>query len=411
MKRKKETLTDEEREELDNYLQDEFYYDIVQELATEKDEWYFELFKPLEFLRLFHTQVLFIKENKNRLSRIAENLESSDLSGDEFYYLFDKLLDYFSEFRKKDKQLNICCREIERLKENLDDDSEADDLPEEKELTDYVKNGFDVAIVEDIENNPDLIGFIEPLEFIQLLEETKGFIHQNEKNPLAIKKRLKQEFPNRLYFLKCLEGRLQRYINGYDIGGSQDIALHQIFMDVGGYGWRLLQQAVEIIHDERVVSGDFEAVKERADEISNKADKITFLEKIKTDCKQDDFKEKCDAEIERLKQQIQIETSLKETTNDIKKHKDLTLDRAALFFNYLFTYAKANCHNTEKSKVISFLTSYSEKTIRQKLSNPHSKDNEKSFLTYKTDLEIVRKCFESLGLSEIVSQINRDLEN
>ena len=74
MAKKKKELTDVEREELDSYLQNEFYYEVHRELITEKDEYYFELFKPSEFLRLFHSQIAFIKDNKNRLSFVTENL-------------------------------------------------------------------------------------------------------------------------------------------------------------------------------------------------------------------------------------------------------------------------------------------------------------------------------------------------
>ena len=173
--------------------------------------------------------------------------------GDEFYYLYDKLLEYFSETRKKDQQINVCCREISRLQENLEEGVETDDAPEEKELEDYVKNNFDVEIVEDIEANPDLFG-CESLEFLQLLEETSLFIQQNYKNPLTIKKRLKENFPNRPYFLKRLQERLQRHIIGYDLTYEQR-QMHELFDTLYNENSKL-EEAVELIHDERITAGD-----------------------------------------------------------------------------------------------------------------------------------------------------------
>jgi hypothetical protein len=92
----------------------------------------------------------------------------------------------------------------------------------------------------------------------------------------------------------------------------------------------------------------------------------------------------------------------------VDKHKDLTPDRATLFLNYLFTFSKANCHNTQKAKVISFLTGYSENTIGDQLSALHSKADD-NFVAYERDMKI-RKHFENLGLSEIVKIIDGDLK-
>ncbi len=121
------------------------------------------------------------------------------------------------------------------------------------------------------------------------------------------------------------------------------------------------------------------------------------------------FITECKIEIKRLEQLSELEVKLEQGTDDIKKHKDLTLDRATLLLNYLFTFAKANCHNTKKSEVISFLTGYSENTVGDKLSALYSKADE-NFVAYEKDMKIIRKYFEKLGLSKIVELIDRDLE-
>lgn len=323
----KKALTNAEKKELDGYLQDKFNYDIFYGLTTDDSyngSWYYEAFEPLEFFRLFYKQTAFIEENKNRLSVVIEHLESLDLSGDQSYYLYDQLLDYFSNAEKEDTQIKICCLEISRLQENLNDDEETEEdegVIETTKLEDYVKNNFDAEIVEEIENNSDLFG-CEPLEFFKSLEETQSFVMQNSENPLAVKKCLKEHFPNRLYFLKCLAEKLQRYIDGYG-KSAQNYSLHQIYFDIGGEGLKL-QKSVELIHDERMKSGDFEAVLECLKNFSNADEKIAYLIKVKNKYKQDNFNkidwlknfvEKCELEIESLKQLKQLEATPKQTTD------------------------------------------------------------------------------------------------
>lgn len=127
----------------------------------------------------------------------------------------------------------------------------------------------------------------------------------------------------------------------------------------------------------------------------------------------------CELEISKLKEERELEKmmaeiqepkeeSAKGKTKDTQKHKDLTLDRAVLVFNYLFKFAQVNSHNTEKSEFISFLTGFSKETIRQRLSNLHEKENNNRNL-WEKDLKIVRKYFESLGLTEIVKMIDNEL--
>ena len=60
---KKKQLTDTDTEELDGFLQYEFYHDVYEEL-TNKDDDNFELFEPLEFCRVFSQTVEIIEQNK-----------------------------------------------------------------------------------------------------------------------------------------------------------------------------------------------------------------------------------------------------------------------------------------------------------------------------------------------------------
>lgn len=123
------------------------------------------------------------------------------------------------------------------------------------------------------------------------------------------------------------------------------------------------------------------------------------------------FKNDIESEIELQQEEIQLRNKIGKIEKDqtTRKHKDLTLDRATIFFSYLFTYLKSNTHNTAKADTISFLTGYSKNTVVQKLSNLHKKEG-KNFLAYEKDLVIVRKHFNDLGLSEVVKMIDRDLK-
>jgi hypothetical protein len=106
-------------------------------------------------------------------------------------------------------------------------------------------------------------------------------------------------------------------------------------------------------------------------------------------------------EAKELKKQLEIEDE------QTQRHKDLTLDRAVLFMDYLFRYTKTTSHNTEKAKAISFLTSYSENTVRPKLSTIYTQKDKKNS-THNKDLRIVRNLFNKLGLTEIVKIIDND---
>jgi hypothetical protein len=99
----------------------------------------------------------------------------------------------------------------------------------------------------------------------------------------------------------------------------------------------------------------------------------------------------------------------KKVRGEMHRHTDLTLVRATLTLNYLLTYTKAKCSNKKKAEFISFLTSYSENTVVQKLSTLHKKEGE-NFIAFEKDMNVVRNHFEKLGLAEIVKMIDNDLK-
>jgi hypothetical protein len=292
---------DEELKELDNYLQDEFNSTIYTEIKYTD---YKELFEPLDFFRMFYSQVDFIKENKAQPSVAVQKLSDLDLSDEQKYIVLDYLSVYFDDEASEDADIRICCRKMEHLKE---------------ELTERFENENEESKTAKIETKD---------EFQELLKHLKTIPTYKEKIAYLIKEK----------------ARYEQNQSGLDLN----------------------------------------------------------IDNEKT------FAEKCDLEIKKLTDLRALEQKEVVSKESLKKHPDLTLDRATLFLNYLFTFARANCHNTKKAEVISFLTGFSKNTIGDKLSSLHSKADE-NYLNYKKDMEIISKYFESLGLSEIVEMINRDL--
>ncbi len=77
-----EELNNEELEELESYLQNNFFYDIYEKFTSEYDSHRYSCFTPLNFFRLFSEQIAFIKENKSKPLFVARKLVFSQDSID-----------------------------------------------------------------------------------------------------------------------------------------------------------------------------------------------------------------------------------------------------------------------------------------------------------------------------------------
>ncbi len=328
---------------------------------------------------------------------------------------------------------------------------EADDLKaflQDKTLGDFYKSIFEELTIDDAETSdyqPDPHS-IKPLEIFRLLDEKKELVKNYKDDPFLVVSHLAKNIQCRhklqhKYFLYSLVDLL-KFLQIYD---SDE------FINCRNYMESLLESinislVLErgVVEIEKWVSPNFIITEFFLEKLPDTQSKIRHLKEILIECEffhleiescgdksvegeyekqtREKFMEKCKIHIKRYEKLLELENEGLEKTvtleegqieskDNIKKHKDLTLDRAALFFNYLFSYAKADCHNTKKAEVISFLTGFSNNTIRQKLSNLYSKDNDKSLSAYKEDMRIVRKYFEELGLSEIVDLIDRELKS
>lgn len=313
-----------------------------------------------------------------------------------------------------------------------------------EELETYVNDKFSFDIYEFVKKNPALFG-CPPLEFLKLLRATFNEIFQNVGKPMKIAESLKDDFPNRVYFLKKLESLMRKKIDDHELESRWAFELPGVRDSHG----KMLNEMLEIIRDVREQAEqeeiENETVYQRAERMSREA--FAFIATLKDEAQQLKHLKKTKIQIDadfgmmdRLDFDMQVrdgnktpyaklareiekrESLLKlEKLNSIepkaenqngkpsKKNKDLTLDRAALFFNYLFTSAKVNCANTKKAEIISFFTGYSTNTIKDKFSKLHSKVDD-NYIEYEKDMNFVRRQFETLGMPEVVEKIGNDLD-
>lgn len=294
---------------------------------------------------------------------------------------------------------------------------------EMEELDSYIRYEFNHDIYTEITDKyEDNYEIFQPLEFFRLFYEQTDFISENKAKPTFVSRNL-QKLPltdqQKYYFFEAL---LDYFVDDEDDDGEIKICRREIYrlrFDLDDY-----KNSVEMPEIKIPKPFDFSAVLTHLNSLDSLREKISYLIEEKTKYEQDHntlsfyslgektFAQKCQLEIKKLKELASLRSSAPAVASiapepSTKKHPDLTLDRSVLAVNYLLTFAKANAHNTEKAKFISFLTGFSENTIRQKLSNPYDKDSSNP-AALKKDLKLVRAYFEKLGLSQIASQIDQE---
>lgn len=300
------------------------------------------------------------------------------------------------------------------------------------ELDGFLQNEFNYdtyreLIGEGFEGYNDLF---EPLDFFRLFSEQSKFILKNTSKPLTISKNLqKLNLSNeQLYFL-CdkLAGFVEDSSENYFFASS-------ILTEIT----RLRDKLNVFQNQKNAVNNlarkfDFAKVKREIDGASDKY-KVSYLIEKKTEYLQENnydsdcengikFNEKCDLEIEKIDKihranlyyyvdedetdEVSEDNEESEPSQQIR-NRDLTLDQAVLFFNYLFTFVKVNSHNKKKAQVIAALTGFSENTIQQQLSSLYKKEIDKP-KAYQKDIKAIRSKFEIIGLTAVTSLIDRDM--
>lgn len=294
--------TDEELEELDGYLNDEWNHNIYEELCGEEYNDYEDLFEPLEFFHLIYSQIEFVKANKAKPLFVARNLKKLSFTDKQLDFLYSKIESYFYKKREDDKQLNVCCKEIDKLRNNLDVDDE------DEEIEVQTPRPYDFKAV---------LAHLETLETLR--EKVAYLIEQRVSYQQSTQKSFDFDNPN--------------------------------------------------------------------------------------------FADKCNLEIEKLEKLARLKSIPQKTeqkTVEVAKNKDLTVDRTIFLLNRLIP-SFSDCDATKKAEFINFLTGFDYETIRQRFSSIHKKDYEKP-QAFKKDMEIVCKYLEILGLTNVISEIKKDLD-
>jgi len=275
-----------------------------------------------------------------------------------------------------------------------------------RELDNYLQDEFNSTIYTEI-TYTDYKELFEPLDFFRIFYLQVDFIKENKAQPsIAVQKLNNLNLSDEQKFIVL--DYLSVYFNDE---ASKDADIRICCRKIE----HLKEELEEKLENENEVGNvgktedkdEFQELLKHLKTLPTYKEKIAYLIKEKTHHEQNQsgldwnidnektFAEKCDLEIRKLTELRSLEQKEVVSKENLKKHKDLTLDRAALFLNYLFTFAKVNSHNTKKAEVISFLTGYSKNTVGDKLSALHSKADE-NFLNYKKDMQIIRNYFESL---------------
>ncbi len=309
---------------LDDYLGNKFTYGIYDEL-TDKDGENFELFEPLEFFRVFYLSVEEIEQGKAKPLAVSELLKDDlclygdqKLTDEQRYFFYEKIFDYYSNLRYEDEQIDICCREIMKLQENLNVYGEDEEIETPKR-----KDAFE-----------------EVLEHLETLPTYK------EKIAYLIERKTEYK---------------QRDFVGFNLA------------------WEIPS-----------------------------------------------FSQKCQLEIDKLEKLMRLEENQNNSKDGIEKHKELNQRTATLFVSYLLDFAnekkrenfglknKKSLADADKDRIIDFLTPISgkqSKKLHKIFKDERAKIAEKEEVSedFYNEMQIVRKYFEMLGLSEITNRIDVDL--
>lgn len=301
-----------------------------------------------------------------------------------------------------------------------------------EELERYLTNNFNLEIYEDLTEG-DNAGLFEPVEFFRLLYAEYGFLEVLAAKPVTAVENLKKlEYTNdqKWVLLYYLCGLIEN-VNGLGDKAKDkrlDICRCLIVKERDRIAEELDSEEETEPHPVKENKFDFEGkVKPHLETLPDIDVQIKYLDEAATEYEQSKkplfdgewgeptFAEKCRLEIQKLereKKRQKASGSSPVGSKDKKEKRDKggTQYQNLLAIHYLLWYAKANCHNTKKAKFASFLTGYSEESLRQQWSNIHRKADESGQIWEKA-METVRGYFEELGLPEVVKLIDNDLSS
>jgi hypothetical protein len=235
------------------------------------------------------------------------------------------------------------------------------------------------------------------LQIIKLIEENKA-------KPLTVSRHLKKELTF-LYGEKPLTDEQRYFLYEYALDFFVNSRREDEQIEICCSEILKLQESLDVYENKTETAkrkDAFETVKENLETLPTLKEKIACLIDEKTNYEQNKsgfewtfgnektFAEKCDLEINRLKEIWVLEKEEIDSKENQKKHKDLTLDRAVLALSYLLDELNVKCPLSKKKEFIDFITPYSPNTIKTKLENLHEKQ-EKNFVEYEKDLQVISK--------------------
>jgi hypothetical protein len=295
-----------------------------------------------------------------------------------------------------------------------------------EELEGYLTNKLNLDIYTDLTEG-DWANVFEPLEFFHLLYTQFEFVKNNKSKPLSVVKSINELSLNDtqknalLYYLEDVIGNE----NGRaDKGKDTQLEICRTFIskECNRIAEQLGDESDERVREDISPTDakkfDFGEVKKHLETLPDTKEKIKFLLEIKTENQQmvqfdfniPSFAEKCELEIQKLKQQMALEKANRSPaeshSESIKRNPEFTTARQVLAVHYLLRHAKApNVNKTEIARFIEFLTGKNYDSIYKKVREPLKlKDNEA-----KKDLEFVKGYFLKLELPEVVRMIDNEI--
>lgn len=281
----------------------------------------------------------------------------------------------------------------------------------------FLNDEFNHDIYEQLtgDDYKDFKGLFEPLEFFKLFYNTTGFIQKNKARPLfvaSVLEKLSLSEEQLWYFLF----KMNRF---FDDSAKRDTSIKICCAEIQKIQDKL--EAFENPEDDPVYENpyDFAKVLEHLATLNSYKEKLAYLHERRVEYQQNHaydwdhptFAEKCYLEISKLENLRRLEPTSQRQKAELSKHSDARLERVVLALNYLLDAAgvSESCQKSKRINFIDFVSPYSRNTIKQQLDKLHEKASENPS-EYKRDMAMIRGYFADLGLTEIVKQVDRDLE-
>jgi len=190
------------------------------------------------------------------------------------------------------------------------------------DIEEYLNNGFNLEIFEDLTENEDWQETFEPLEFLNLLYEQFEIVNANKEKPLSVVKHLfglKLEQTKLYYLLYYLKRHIYKHSGSEYEPKDKQLSICRGFIEkeYDKLEAELYPKAEPEPQPEKENKYDFQKVKQHIETLTTVKDKILYLTEIKTDFLQNKsgwdldigtpFDRKCELEIKKLNEALKLE--------------------------------------------------------------------------------------------------------